>query len=511
MHVSARVLGSLTVVLLGGCAGDDGGMTGMSGSSGSSGAETSSPSTSQTSDATTTTTTTATTSGSSSGGDTEMTSGTTADPCEGARKCGNGMIDYECGEECDLGEANRDDGECTTQCRGAICGDGLLHPGVEQCDDGNADPDDACPNHCGNPFTYEPPRLVAGMAHMCALSDAGAVRCWGEDETKAGVLGYGSTQSLGDAPGEMPPPDVALGGMVLQIAAGHYHTCALLVGGSVRCWGSGSVGALGYGNLKNVGDEPGEMPPPDVDVGGEVTQIAAGEAGTCALLKSGAVRCWGAHFPEAIGDEPGEMPPPDIAVTGKVAQIHADRDRACVLRENGSVACWHTDFAATEVAFGGFVVELSGNVCGRLAGGALRCIGYNDFGQKGLPDDFYIGDAIAAGDVPVGASIRRVAPGDYHTCAVLSDGRVRCWGLNSAGQLGYGHTSDLGLNPGDLPTPDVAVGASAVDVATAAAHSCVTLVGGKLRCWGIGRRLGLGAAENVGDEPGEMPPPDVPL
>ena len=42
----------------------------------------------------------------------------------------------------------------------------------------------------------------------------------------------------------------------------------VLAGGTVRCWGYGAVGALGYGNTENIGDEPGEMPPPDVDVGG---------------------------------------------------------------------------------------------------------------------------------------------------------------------------------------------------------------------------------------------------
>lgn len=441
------------------------------------------------------------------------TSGTGGvDPCEGHIGCGDGERDYVC-EECDLGPDLRDDGPCTTTCRAAFCGDGLVHAGVERCDDGDADPDDECPNDCGNSFTYTPPRLVAGAYHMCALSEAGKVRCWGGSTWKHGQLGYGSTQQVGNDPGEMPPPDVDVGGKVVQITAGEVHTCALLDGGAVRCWGDGSTGALGYGSAENVGDEPGEMPPPDVDVGGEVVQIAAGEFNTCALLASGKVRCWGAHSQQNIGDDPGEMPPPDIAVDGTFVQIHGNRDQSCVLRENGTAACWGTDHAPYGVFFGGFVVELSGEVCGRLAGGAIRCEGYNDDGQKGYGHNQYIGDAMKAGDIPVGGAVTRLVPDDYHTCAILEGGAVRCWGANSGGALGYGHTSDLGDQPGEMPTPNVALGGPAVELALTPSYTCAVLVGGVVRCWGNGKTgdLGYGNYQSIGDQPGEMPPPAVPV
>jgi hypothetical protein len=128
--------------------------------------------------------------------------------------------------------------------------------------------------------------------------------------------------SLGDEPGDMPPPIVPVGGTVKQIATGTTHSCALLDTGAVRCWGRGEDGKLGYGNTDSVGDEPGEMPPPDVPVGGMVIQIAASFSNTCALMDTGAVRCWGDSSDGAlgyirygsIGDDVGEMPPIDVPV-----------------------------------------------------------------------------------------------------------------------------------------------------------------------------------------------------
>ena len=62
----------------------------------------------------------------------------------------------------------------------------------------------------------------------------------------------------------MPTPDVDLGGPASDLALGIDHTCAMLAGDKVRCWGFGRKGYLGYGNLDSIGDNPGEMPPPDV-------------------------------------------------------------------------------------------------------------------------------------------------------------------------------------------------------------------------------------------------------
>lgn len=131
------------------------------------------------------------------------------------------------------------------------------------------------------------------------------MRCWGHPSE--GALGFyfkdedGLWAEIGDEEEDVPPPEVDLGGLpAVSIAAGDSHSCAALAGGTVT-WGAGEYGRLGYGNQANIGDEPGEMPPADVDLGGAAVQISAGGLHTCALMASGAVRCWGAAIWGQIG------------------------------------------------------------------------------------------------------------------------------------------------------------------------------------------------------------------
>lgn len=87
--------------------------------------------------------------------------------------------------------------------------------------------------------------------------------------------------------------DVDVGGSVMQIVAGGFHTCALLSTGAVRCWGDGNEGQLGYANNNDIGDDELPASAGDIDIGGSVIQIASGNSHVCALLSTGAVRCWG--------------------------------------------------------------------------------------------------------------------------------------------------------------------------------------------------------------------------
>ena len=86
-----------------------------------------------------------------------------------------------------------------------------------------------------------------------------------------------------------------------MLAAGDYATCALLVSGSVRCWGSGTLGELGYGNTNDIGDDETPASAGDIDVGGIVTHIDVGFMHACATLENGAVRCWGRGGTGALG------------------------------------------------------------------------------------------------------------------------------------------------------------------------------------------------------------------
>src|SRR5690606_17103178 len=105
--------------------------------------------------------------------------------------------------------------------------------------------------------------------HTCALLDTGKVRCWGNGQN--GKLGYGSTNHIGDD--ELPGSagDLDIDEEVLQVGAGLRHTCVLLAGGAVKCWGDATYGSLGYGNTDQV-TNPADVG--EVALGGAAVQLS---------------------------------------------------------------------------------------------------------------------------------------------------------------------------------------------------------------------------------------------
>jgi alpha-tubulin suppressor-like RCC1 family protein len=141
--------------------------------------------------------------------------------------------------------------------------------------------------------------ITGGALHNCAILDNGEVRCWGDGDD--GKLGYGNQDVIGDdeTPGSVGPVDLGPGRTATAIAAGFDHTCAILDDDTVRCWGEDGLGQLGQANTdditkdNNIGDDetPGSVSP--VDIGGPATALTAASWHTCVVLEGGRVRCWG--------------------------------------------------------------------------------------------------------------------------------------------------------------------------------------------------------------------------
>ena len=264
-------------------------------------------------------------------------------------------------------------------------------------------------------------QIAAGSYHTCAVLDTGGLRCWGQGVS--GQLGYASTASVGDDETPASVGDVQVGGSVLQVSAGFGHTCALLVGGTVRCWGLGTLGRLGYGNTDTIGDDEVPAVAGDLSLGGAAMQVAVGWGHACALLGSGALRCWGHSLQGALG-------------YGNQFTIGDDEDPS-----------W-----AGDVPVGGTVVAVAaglGHTCAILEAGAVRCWGYGRNGELGSGATNNIGDdeiPAQAGDVPTGGSAAALALGGSHTCALFDMGQIRCWGNAYYGQLGYGNMNGIGDN-----------------------------------------------------------------
>jgi alpha-tubulin suppressor-like RCC1 family protein len=189
-------------------------------------------------------------------------------------------------------------------------------------------------------------QVATGLAYSCALLSTGKVRCWGDN--LSGGLGYPGVTSVGDDETPAAAGDVDVGGKVTQLVVGMLHTCALLENGKVRCWGSPADGRLGYANANAIGDDETPAAAGDVDVGGKVTQLAAGDYSTCALLETGKVRCWGAGMRgelghaslSDIGDDETPASAGDIDVGGVVTLVDVGFLHVCVTLDSGSVRCW---------------------------------------------------------------------------------------------------------------------------------------------------------------------------
>jgi alpha-tubulin suppressor-like RCC1 family protein len=326
--------------------------------------------------------------------------------------------------------------------------------------------------------------ISAGYYHACALLDTGQVRCWGYNDS--GQLGQGHTNSVGDDGGEIPVlVNLGPGRTAVAVDAGGYHTCAILDTGQLRCWGYGFLGQLGQGNANSIGDNAGETTVPvNLGVGRTAVAVSAGGGTTCAVLDTGQLRCWGQNSKgqllqgntDSIGDSPGES----------------------------TVAVNLSGQAARSVSVGG------SHVCAILANRQLRCWGDSAHGQLGLGRNTPFGDepgenVVGPVGLPAGRTPTAVSAGYDHTCAVLDDGGLRCWGYNASGRLGQGSTSDHGDQPGEA-TLAVDVGASARSAAAGDTFTCAVTASG-LRCWGdnFNGQLGQGSETDFGDQPGQVP------
>lgn len=340
-----------------------------------------------------------------------------------------------------------------------------------------------------------------GENHTCVLMDTGAVRCWGS--AFYGELGTGDRQDRGDRPGDMGANlvDVDLGAGTSAAALEVYenHGCALLTDGRLKCWGRNSYGLLGQEDDDIRGDDPGEMgenlPGVDLGTGLTVTAVAAGDHFNCALLGDSSVKCWGRNnhgqlgqeHRTQLGDDPGELgdnlPPIDLGNGRSVQTLAAGKYHTCALLDNNSVKCW----------------------------------GYNVYGQLGQEHSESIGDgpgemgnSLPDVDLGPGRSAVAIAAGELHTCALLNNGEVKCWGDNTYGQLGQGDTRDRGDNASEMGDNLAAIELGGAGVAVAIAvggnQSCAQLQGGTWKCWGHNPfgQLGLGDSDHRGNEAGEM-------
>lgn len=325
-----------------------------------------------------------------------------------------------------------------------------------------------------------PSVLTSGRNHNCVVLSTGAVQCWGDNIY--GQLGNGSAPT--DSAAAVTP---TISGTAIDIAAGDNHTCLINSIGQVQCWGLNSSGQLGIDST-TTGTTPGTV------VQGltqSAIQVVAGANHTCALLADNAtVKCWGNNsygqlglgHSNSIGDSAGEMatnPPLDLSGGGfgGIASLSAGANHTCALSTGGAVKCWGyngygqlgqdntSNYGTSTSPLGASLSAINfgvGVTIQSVKGGGnftcaviattyeLKCFGENTYGQLGQENTTSIGtgsvlmSSLDAIDLPTSLDVTDVFLGNAHACAIINNGRVKCWGYNASGQLGRGNTSTIG-------------------------------------------------------------------
>jgi alpha-tubulin suppressor-like RCC1 family protein len=327
-----------------------------------------------------------------------------------------------------------------------------------------------------------------GRQRACALTVDAQVFCWGAGSF--GALGYGDVADVGDdeavaAKGSLGLPDT------VDLCVGEDHACAIDSMGDLRCWGRGADGRLGQGAIHDLGDDETLDEVPPVAVGGRAVRVACGARHTCAVLSDGVVVCWGGNESgqlgygngtEAIGDDEVPSTMGTVALSGSAKAVTAGDEHSCALLTSGQIECWGRGAI--------------------ILGAEAEDVGDDE-------------DPAGAGMIATGVVARAVTAGNAHTCLLSEQGQIRCWGVPTCA-LGYGVPAIIDVVP---PTPeaygDVLLPSDVTQVVAAQDATCALIASGELFCWGAGywARLGYGYSPYgicLGDETPSMVGP-VPL
>ena len=301
----------------------------------------------------------------------------------------------------------------------------------------------------------------------------------------------------------------------LAVAAGAYHTCALLPGGTVYCWGANAHGELGNGTLTS---SPVLVPAQVPGLSGVVALASGGDPTlnrgfTCALLSDSTVQCWGANGYGQLGNGmTTDSPSPTSTGLSGVTQITAGATHACALLSDGSMRCWGqgTNYelgdrlqqnSSTPTVVNNLnstittvtAVSAGDQFTCLLTAGAAECVGANGGGQL-CAGNFSVAENFA----PLYASanpfveltgVVAVSTGTNATCVLLSGGTVEC--------CGTGYTSTTSTI---IPAPVSGLtGVTAISLGYG--HGCALISNGTVECWGEGDTLGNGTSATTSFPP----------
>jgi len=283
--------------------------------------------------------------------------------------------------------------------------------------------------------------------HACAVTAGRRVACWGDNEF--GRAGQPVATTTVEAPKFVPGLSD-----VLSVTTGREHSCALMLDGTVACWGRNTFGQLGTGG--NANSVPTPVSPRNVS---DVVSLAAGAASTCAVTSAGRVWCWGWGAQGELGNATrlSSKVPVMIRSLKRVVSVFSAQSTFCAIKADTTGWCWgagwfgqlgngsETSYTTKPVQ----IADLDGitsisidqeSACALTSDGSVYCWGSNR--QNQLGDGTRTNSSVPV-SVQLPNAARGIAVGQQHACAALPFS-IRCWGLNTYGQLGNGSIKSSG-------------------------------------------------------------------
>jgi hypothetical protein len=349
----------------------------------------------------------------------------------------------------------------------------------------------------GSPVVGE---TVSVGHHRCGVTETGAALCWGSNIRWA--LGTGDTLP------RFTPDSVVGGGSFAMVSAGEDQTCALTAAGEAWCWGSNASGQLG-----NEGAGLRSLAPVAVLGGHRFTTLSSGSRHICGITPSGTGLCWGngTNGRLGTGDVLNRSEPTPVAGGRAFRSVAAGTWHTCAVTTAGDAFCWgqgrlgvlgtgstSNTLLPAPVAgnhpFASIAVHTN-HSCGVTTDGAALCWGFGGNGQ--------LGDRLSQSDsvprrVAGGQAFRSVDLAFDTTCGVTTSNTGLCWGGGSTGLIGDG-----GATARALPTP--VAGGHAFARISVDGQACGVRLDGAVYCWGTD------AGSTLGDGRTHVSPVPIPV
>ncbi len=356
---------------------------------------------------------------------------------------------------------------------------------------------------------YSVSTILASWNYTCVVMNNHGMKCWGDG-------GYGRLGN-GQWGNRATPNSVDLGGNGGSTAAAEvsqgasHHTCAVMTDGTMQCWGEDYYGQNGHGS--GGGWHSGDSTPVQVTMptGRTAVTVANGLHHSCAIMDDSSLYCWGQNSAGQLGtgdttdtNIPTEI---DLGTNKTPIAVIAGFNSACVILNDSTGMCTGTNQdgqlgTGTTTNYTSFtpvtilptnsnLVALSIGVrhtCGLLDNGSVYCWGWGSSGQLGDGTTQNRNNSSVQVQLPAGRTAIAIDSGMRHTCAILDDDSAVCWGRNELGQIGDNTTTDR-TTPTNVSMP---TGLGVASISAGRDHTCAIATNGSVWCWGAYQKGQLG-------------------